>query len=239
MIGQELGKMVQDDSAMLTDGYRLTELGPLPEEWRVVRLGEVASLRQGTVLPYETPDAKYVGLEHLDSGNITIRRFGYAADTKSTKAIFKVGDVLYVKLRPYLDKAALAEWDGVCSTDILVLVPKQVDPCFTAYLMHSQYVLRHAIATTTGVNHPRTSWKALSGAFIPLPPLAEQREIARILQTVDRRIDAEEAYARAAQELFRSLLRELMSGRRRLPADCVGAARRVAPTEPSHGGQTP
>ncbi|MDM7325056.1 MAG: restriction endonuclease subunit S [Thermus sp.] len=52
----------------------------------------------------------------------------------------------------------------------------------------------------------------------PLPPLPEQREIARILQAVDRRIAAEEAYARALEDLFQSLLRELMSGKRRVGA---------------------
>jgi len=216
-----------------------TELGPLPAHWQVVRLGEIVNLRTGAVLPSEVPNARYVGLEHIDPSEVTIRQFGYAVDTKSAKAVFRTGDVLYGKLRPYLDKAALAEWDGVCSTDILVLVPQKAEPWFVAYLMHSPHVLQYAVATTTGVNHPRTSWKAISQALIPLPPLPEQREIARILQAVDRRIAAEEAYRAAAQELFRSLLRELMSGRRRLPVDCVGATRWVAHPEPSHGGQTP
>lgn len=198
-----------------------TELGPLPAHWRVVRLGEVVSLRKGTISPAEVPNARYIGLEHIDSGEITIKRFGHASDTKSAKAIFQAGDILYGKLRPYLDKAALAEWGGVCSTDILVLIPLQVDPLFGAYLMHSSHVLNHAIATTTGVNHPRTSWKALSQCMIPLPPLAEQREIARILQTVDEKIRAEEARRQALEALFKTLLHDLMTARRRLPVEFI------------------
>lgn len=102
-----------------------TEIGPLPAHWRVVRLEEVVGLRKGTVSPLEVPQARYVGLEHIDSGEITIRRFGYATDVKSAKAVFHPGDILYGKLRPYLEKAALAQWTGVCSTDILVLIPEQ------------------------------------------------------------------------------------------------------------------
>jgi type I restriction enzyme S subunit len=98
---------------------------------------------------------------------------------------------------------------------------KQVDPVFTAYLMHSSFVLQHAIATTSGVNHPRTSWKALSQALIPLPPLPEQQEIARILQTVDRKLEAEEARKQALEALFKTLLHDLMTAQRRLPRELV------------------
>ena len=87
--------------------------------------------------------------------------------------------------------------------------------------MHSSFVLRHAIATTTGVNHPRTSWKALSKALIPLLPLEGQRKIVRILQRVDHKIEAEKARKEALDALFQSLLHELMTARRRLPAEFI------------------
>lgn len=207
-----------------------TEIGPLPAHWRVVRLGEVVELRKGTVSPAEVPEARYVGLEHIDSGEIRIRRFGKASDTRSAKAIFHAGDILYGKLRPYLDKAALAEWDGVCSTDILVLISTEaVDRTFAAYLMHTDFVLHHAIATTTGVNHPRTSWKSLSQATIPLPPLPEQQEIARMLQAVDARIEAEEKKKAALEALFKTLLHHLMTAKIRLPEEFVARFAEVTP----------
>lgn len=67
-----------------------------------------------------------------------------------------------------------------------------------------------------GSSYPAVTDNDVRRRLIPLPPLAEQREIARILQAVDRRIAAEEAYARALGDLFRSLLHELMSGKIRL-----------------------
>lgn len=198
-----------------------TPIGPIPAHWRVVRLGDVVTLRKGTIHPSDAPNARYIGLEHLTPGEIRIKQFGRAGSTRSAKSVFEEGDVLYGKLRPYLDKAAIAEWPGVCSTDILVLQPVKAEPLFLAYLMHTPFVLNHAIATTAGVNHPRTSWKALSQAFIPLPPLPEQRAIARILQTVDRKIEAEEARQQALDDLFRSLLHHLMTAKVRLPQGVV------------------
>ena len=195
-----------------------TEIGPIPAHWRVVKLGEIMKLRKGTVHPSDVPNARYVGLEHLIPGEIRIKQFDRASMTRSAKAVFEKGDILYGKLRPYLDKAAVAEWSGICSTDILVLRPSEERMAiFFAYLMHTPFVLNHAVATTTGVNHPRTSWKALSQALIPFPPVDEQREIARILQTVDRKIEAEEARKEALDTLFKTLLHHLMTAKIRLP----------------------
>ncbi len=211
---------IGDVGAQRAAPLRETEIGPLPAHWQVVRLGEVCSVSTKSVSPTESPSMRYVGLEHIDSSNIKIERWGHSREVKSLKSIFEEGDILYGKLRPYLDKAALAEWNGICSTDILVLRRNEsVDSRFLAYLAHTRNFIDYAISTTAGVNHPRTSWQALQKMTIPLPPLPEQRAIADILQAVDRRLAAEEAYARALGELFRALLGELMSAGRRVPTD--------------------
>jgi len=196
---------------------RETEIGPLPAHWRVVRLGEVATLSTKAVDPANAGAKRYIGLEHIEPGNIRIQHFGKANDVRSLKIAFQKGDVLYGKLRPYLDKAVLAEWDGICSTDILVI--KAQDgflPEFLAYLLHTCKFIEFAVSTTTGVNHPRTSWKALQKFPIPLPPLDEQREIARMLQAVDAKIAAEQARRAALEELFKTLLDQLMTGKIRV-----------------------
>ena len=202
-----------------------TEIGPIPAHWRVVRLGEVATLFTRGIDPANAGAKRYIGLEHIEPGNIRLQHWGKADDVRSLKTAFQQGDVLYGKLRPYLDKAVLAEWDGICSTDILVIkTQSSLLPEFLAYLVHTSQFIDYAISTTTGVNHPRTSWKALQKFSIPLPPLSEQREIARMLQAVDAKIAAEQAHRAALEELFKTLLHALMSGRIRVP-NIVGGQR--------------
>ncbi|PLL41954.1 restriction endonuclease subunit S, partial [Klebsiella michiganensis] len=68
---------------------------------------------------------RYVGLEHLDSGSLKSRRWGMLEEESPTfTRVFKKGHILFGKRRPYLKKAAIAEFDGVCSSDIIVIESK-------------------------------------------------------------------------------------------------------------------
>jgi type I restriction enzyme S subunit len=195
-----------------------TEIGFVPEHWEVVKLGEVVQLRTEIVNPLEVSDiVRYIGLEHIDSGESRVKRWGCARNVQSAKNRFHPGDVLYGKLRPYLDKAVLVEFEGICSTDILVFKPLgQVEPLYLVNLLHTPRFVEYAVATTTGVNHPRTSWKAIANFAIPLPPSGEQDDIARILGAVDKKLQAEEARKQALEALFRTLLHNLMTGKIRV-----------------------
>lgn len=186
--------------------------GDIPSDWTRVAFGTLVDRSPETISPGEGQGLPYVGLEHLDSGSARIARWGKASDVRSTKALFKPGDILYGKLRPYLDKAALAEWAGFCSTDILVFLPRpNVCAMYVAYLVHGQRFIDHATSTTAGVNHPRTSWSSLRAFKVPLPTLPEQRAIAHVLQTVQQAREAIERVIAAARELKRSLLRYLFT----------------------------
>lgn len=195
-----------------------TELGPLPAHWQVVRLGEVVSLGGGVVDPANYRGKRYVGLEHIDSGSVRISRWGDPSSVSSAKSYFTQNQILYGKLRPYLDKAALADFEGICSTDILVfeIDQKVANPLYVAYLLHTKQFIEYANSTSTGVNHPRTSWTALRKWEFSLPPLPEQQAIARILQAVDRKIAAEQARLQALEALFKTLLHHLMTGQVRV-----------------------
>jgi type I restriction enzyme S subunit len=173
----------------------------LPRHWKNVQLKEVASLRRENIKPQDGLYSNYVGLEHIDSGESQLKRWGDAAEVKSTKSCFYPDDVLYGKLRAYLDKAVIAEMEGICSTDILVFTANSKTlPRFLVYLLHTHSLISHAVATSTGVNHPRTSWNALGKFTFALPPLPEQRAIAHILQTIQE--------AKAARQRELALERE-------------------------------
>ncbi|MCC5610558.1 restriction endonuclease subunit S [Nostoc sp. CHAB 5834] len=159
----------------------------LPFKWKNIFFGELCTIGKESVQPTDNPNINYVGLEHIDPGNPKLTRWGIASEVKSSKSKFYPGDVLYGKLRPYLDKAVLASFEGICSTDILVFKTNGlIKPEFLTYLIHTKEFIAHAIKTTRGVNHPRTSWTYLTQFNFPLPTLHEQNDIVHILQTVQK-----------------------------------------------------
>src|SRR5690606_22802023 len=91
----------------------------LPPGWRYVTLGEVVQPSKEKVEPDERPGDRYLSLEHIESETNRIIDCGSASDVSSTKSVFRAGDVLYGKLRPYLNKVAVPDFGGICSTDIL------------------------------------------------------------------------------------------------------------------------
>ncbi len=194
-----------------------TEIGLMPEDWEVVSLGEAADKRNETITPSKEGQYKYVGLEHINSGELSLKRYGSDKEVRSAKSHFYVGDILYGKLRPYLDKCVTADFEGICSTDIIVLTPSEtMVNQYLANFMHLKPFVKYATKTMTGVNHPRTSWQKLSTYPVPRPPLPLQQKIAEILSEVDEKIDAEEDKKKALEELFKTLLNNLMTGKIRV-----------------------
>ena len=192
-----------------------TEIGEIPESWEVARLNEIADLRRENVKPENNQNLNFVGLEHIDSGESILKRSGDASAMKSAKNHFYPDDVLYGKLRAYLDKAVIAEMEGICSTDILVFTPNsKATPRFLVYLLHTEAFVNHAVATSTGISHPRTSWNSLGKFTLALPPLSEQRAIANVFQAIDKKTAALEEEVEYLDELFHAMLEELMTGQR-------------------------
>jgi type I restriction enzyme S subunit len=180
-------------------------------EWQVRRLGELCNLRRDHVPPDRPKNEQYVAMEHLDSGRTSLQRWVVADGVRSNKGRFRKGDILYGKLRPYLDKAVVAPFDGVCSTELLVLDPDadRVDPKFLCYLIHTAEFRAFAEATTAGVNHPRTSWSSLAAFEALIPPTAEQAAIASVLDVVEAAIRTEELLFRSIDRLKSATMAKL------------------------------
>lgn len=180
--------------------------------WRSIGLEECLEPKTRTVDPAQIDDLPYVGLEHLDSGSITISRSGQSADVRSAKTLFAAGDLLYGKLRPYLDKAALADRDGICSTDILVFRTRDgFDSKFMAFRLHGADLRRHATSTMAGVNHPRTSWPKFRTFRFACPPQEEQQAIAHLLSSLHQAREQTEQVLSASSQLKRTLLQHLFT----------------------------
>jgi type I restriction enzyme S subunit len=162
--------------------------------------------------PSSRADDVYFGLEHVTPGRFVANGKGKASDVQSSKYVFQRGDVLYGKLRPYLDKAILAEEAGICTTELLVLRPKEgVDPRFLVGVVHAPSFVEHAVAGTTGVQHPRTSWNHVSGFELPAFDPEEQSKIATLLWQVHDSLTANEAAIEAGSNLKRATMRTLFT----------------------------
>jgi type I restriction enzyme, S subunit len=107
-------------------------------------------------------------------------------ELKSSKYQFSSDHVLYGKLRPYLAKIAAPNFAGVCSTDIIPILPgPELDRTYLLFYLRQDSMVGYATARSSGANLPRLSPNQLSDFEIPLPPLAEQKRIAAILDAAD------------------------------------------------------
>lgn len=171
-------------------------------------LGSVASVeRRGLEPDAIATGTIYVGLENIKSGGEldSVKPVDYG-QLASMKFIFSSSHVLYGKLRPYLAKIAAPEFDGVCSTDILPVLPgPELDRRYLMHFLRQPEMVELATARSSGANLPRLNAKELERFEIPLPPLPEQRRIAAILDHADAlRAKRREAIARL-DELSQSI----------------------------------
>lgn len=107
---------------MSNTAYKQTEVGLIPSDWEVKEFGEICCPSKARINPVTSSEIyKCIELEHLSQGSGILLGFANSQDLKSQKSIFEKGDVLFGKLRPYLRKYLLADFDGVCTTEIWVL----------------------------------------------------------------------------------------------------------------------
>ncbi len=176
---------------------------------RRVALQDVATIERDIVEPSQIRDGTlFVGLENIESGGQFVNVLPVdSGELASSKFAFTSRHVLYGKLRPYLAKIARPDFEGICSTDILPLLPGPgLDRGYLTWILLTPEMVALAASRATGANLPRLSPNALAEMKIPLPPLPEQRRIAEILDKADAlRVKRQAALAQLdtlAQSIF-------------------------------------
>jgi len=161
-------------------------------KWKKATLGDVCdeiSVRIDN--PASSGHARFVGLEHFDSGDLKIRRWGSTENLESAMKVFSSGDVLFARRNAYLKRASLADFEGVCSGDAIVLRERHeaIVPGFLAFLLNTNCFWEFAIANAAGTMSRRVNGKTLMRFEFDLPPLDQQHRIAEILWAVDEVIE--------------------------------------------------
>ena len=190
------GQLVEqrDDEKLSDEILTLPNIeGPfeIPKNWKWITL---ANIGYGNVSQIKNENIKsgtwILELEDIGKHTGKILRKNYLKDgkTKSTKNIFKKGDVLYSKLRPYLNKVVIADEDGVCSSEIIPINLSKSNFEFLAQFLQlvlmSPYFVSYASSVSYGVKMPRLGTKDGKQALIPYPPLQEQNRIVQKLEEI-------------------------------------------------------
>lgn len=162
----------------------------IPSHWRIIPIKRFAKLNKARTSE-SGEKIIYIGLEDVESGSGRyLPTEGNSRQTEdSTVGVFEKGQVLYGKLRPYLRKAIIANFDGVCSTEFLVLQSEEVLPELLQSWLLSTNVTQQIEATCEGAKMPRADWEGIGNIPMPLPPSTEQALIRDKVKTETTRID--------------------------------------------------
>lgn len=187
----------------------------LPHHWVWCRLGEICNYGSSPKAePKHLNENTWVlDLEDIERGTSRLLckiRFN-ERNSLSTKSIFKKGEVLYSKLRPYLDKVIVADEDGVCTTEILPLkIYGKINPYFLKNALKRSDFLLYVNSLTKGMKMPRLGTLDGKMALIPLPPVKEQDQIVAKLEELMNFCDGLEKNIRESQNYNDMLLQQVL-----------------------------
>jgi len=182
--------------------------------WRRMKFGDVVRLSKARSQdPLADGIERYVGLEHLEPGDLRIRSWGSVADGVTFTSVFQPGQVLFGKRRAYQRKVAVADFSGVCSGDIYVLETKDAQvllPELLPFICQTDAFFDHAVGTSAGSLSPRTNWTSLADFELSLPPLADQHAIVEKLNAATDVVRSAQDLASTAKNLLSSYLAKVV-----------------------------
>lgn len=197
--------------------------------WRRVKFGDVVRLSKSRSQdPLADGIERYIGLEHLEPGDLRIRSWGNVADGVTFTSVFQPGQVLFGKRRAYQRKVAVADFSGVCSGDIYVMETKDAQvllPDLLPFICQTDAFFDHAVGTSAGSLSPRTNWTSLADFEFALPALSEQVRILSCVNAIREVIETQEVIVFEARRLLQAGVRnrlEKLESAYQYPATALG-----------------
>jgi len=176
--------------------------GQLPKGWARATIGDVVQPTRPKIAPKPTSILPFVGLEHIKPHSMSIDGAFRFCDLKSPAVHFLPGDVLYGRLRPYLNKVAVAEFEGACSSEFIVLPPTEVViGAFLKYLLHHARFVSYAAHQVSG-DRPRIDFGQIAAFEFGLPPVSEQARIVAAIDALFVQLDTAEEHLTKTQHLL-------------------------------------
>ena len=183
--------------------------------WESFRFEEITNRVAEGVDPNTTTLEKYVGLEHIDADNIHIKRFGTPDDVSGGKLKCYPGDVIFGKRRAYQRKAAIVDFEGICSAHTFVFRANAeiIDPKLFPFFLHSDQFMHRAVDISVGGLSPTINWGDLKHQEFLLPPKAEQARLAELLWAMDEVIEKEKINKSNYEQFAKRYLFDSISGK--------------------------
>jgi len=211
--GQEKNLKVLQQS--LADGL----LKPEPEFGNLLNKTNCTSTTFGEIAEcdkkypeHEKEVERFVGLEWIEADNFQLQGYGLVANGTTFTKRFAKGDVLFGKRRAYLKKVAIADFDGICSGDILVIrakAKKMMQELLPFYISADAFI-NHAVSTSAGSLSPRTKWKDLAELEVSIPDLKTQAKILNIFSQLQNTLKQLKQQKTTLQNLKQKLLSEIL-----------------------------
>ena len=212
------GRMKPDGTFRKEDEFYVDEkFGRVPKGWEVKRIDEIAERKTDVIDPTKTKEVyDYIGLEHIVPDEFIRCGKGLSNETIALKVKFEKGDLLYAKLRPYLNKVVISDISGVGSTEFIIL--KQDDFTHWVYLnFQLQRFLNYTKSMTAGTQHPRASWKDIKHYLVCVPKEKLEREsIENQLLSLERLKKQKQYQIAVLERLKKSLMQNLLTGKVRV-----------------------
>ena len=209
------GRMKPDGTLRKEDEFYMDEkFGKVPIGWEVKRIDEIAERKTDVIDPTKTKEVyDYIGLEHIIPDEFTRCGKGLSNETVALKVKFEKGDLLYGKLRPYLNKVFISDISGVGSTEFIVL--KQNKFTNWVYLnFQLQRFLDYTKSMTAGTQHPRASWKDIKHYLVCVPKDEQEKEsIENKLLSLEQYKTSQSAKIEMLERLKKSLMQNLLTGK--------------------------
>lgn len=195
-----------------------TDLNIDKSNWKLIKFGDVVAEPKETCKDIVSESIQHVvGLEHIDSGDIHLRKSATIEESTTFTKKFRKGDVLFGRRRAYLKKAAQAEFDGICSGDITVFrAKKELLNELLPFIVHNEKFFDYAIKHSAGGLSPRVKFKDLANFEFLLPPKAEQARLAELLWAMDEVIEREREVLERTNLSKTIFIEELLTGSLRL-----------------------
>lgn len=213
--GRQPAGMDKATADLFPDSFVDSELGKIPKGWRVGTISEIATNPKRGIQPGDiAPGTPYIALEHMPRRSIALGDWADSNVVESAKTVFKKGEILFGKLRPYFHKVGLAQVDGVCSTDILVLSP--ISENWRGSLLciaSSDELIQFTNLASTGTKMPRTNWRDVGSFKIVIPCNGVAEEFTKRTTSLTDKIGQNLAESKILTETRDVLLPKLLSRR--------------------------